>query len=385
MAGIIEFPMKLERNLNESTSRMTNKRRYKRYAGVRQRGEGSFEINYYVNGSRKTETIQANTEGEAFAIRLQRMATAGLHSTECLSAGVSFKDAIDHYLRNTEKILQRNTRQRSECIYNHLLDFFKEAYPSIALVGQVTVEVAKRYKEHLLSIPGKTPSGINTDISKLRAIFRKFEEYGFILENSFKRVEKIPIRLARPEKKHLPTDYEIKSILAATDGDPSYDEITKFLVRVGRRIEETTLYEKSDVLLDENKMPVKIMVRPEITKTKDTGEVPMDEELAGIVKRALDKHPDQKPLFTNFAQRKISSNTYRDYLRRLCEEHKLSEISPHCFRYFVVNRLLNSGVNLKDAMAVTGHVDIESFMSYVKTTEEGRQKALGETRLSNLL
>jgi len=363
---------------------MASKRRHKRYAGVRQRGTGSFEINYYVTGNRKTETIQANTEAEAYAIRLQRMANAGQCSTENIATGVSLKDAIDHYLRHTGKILQGNTRQRSECIYNHLVDFLKEEHCSITLVNHITSEIGNRYKEHLLSRPGKSPSGINTDISKLRAIFRKFEEYGFIFENPFKKVDKIPGRLARPEKKHLPTDHEIKTILNAVKGDPSYEELTMFLVRVGRRIEESTLYEKQDVLKDGKGNPIKIIVRPEIAKTREAGEVPMDQELSSIVKQALDKHPNQKPLFTNFAQRKISSNTYRDYLRRLCQEHKLSEISPHCFRYFVVNRLLNSGINLKDAMAVTGHVDIESFMSYVKTTEEGRQKALGVTRLNNI-
>ncbi|MBF0504830.1 MAG: tyrosine-type recombinase/integrase [Candidatus Omnitrophica bacterium] len=363
---------------------MTNKRRYKRYAGVRQRGECSFEINYYVNGKRYSETIKANTEAEAYAIRLQRMATAGLRSIERIAAGVSLKAAIDYYLSQTEKILQAKTRQRSKCIFNHLADFLRQKYSTVTLVNQVTADIGNRYKEYLLSLKDKSPSGINTDISKLRAIFKLFKEYGFISENPFKKVEKIPQRLARPEKKHLPTDYEIKTILNAVVGDPSYEELTMFLVRVGRRIEEATLYEKSDVLLDDKKMPIKIVVRPEITKTKDMGEVPMDDELAGIVKRALNKHPEQKCLFTNFAQRKICSNTYRDFLKRVCERYNLSEISPHCFRYFVVNRLLNSGINLKDAMAVTGHVDIESFMSYVKTTEEGRQKALAITKLAVL-
>ena len=75
--------------------------------------------------------------------------------------------------------------------------------------------------------------------------------------------------------------------------------------------------------------------------------------------------------------------------KRLYSQKKIvihgQKLTPHCFRYFVVNRLLNSGVNLKDAMAITGHVDIESFMSYVKTTEEGRQKALSVTKLEMIL
>lgn len=53
-------------------------------------------------------------------------------------------------------------------------------------------------------------------------------------------------------------------------------------------------------------------------------------------------------------------------------------------RYYVVNKLLNAGINFKDAMAITGHMDVQSFMSYVKSTDSGRQKALVITRLNSL-
>ena len=156
------------------------------------------------------------------------------------------------------------------------------------------------------------------------------------------------------------------------------------MVRVGRRIEETTLYEKKDVLLDENKKPTKLLIRQENTKNKEAGELSLDDELANIINKALLKHPKEPSLFTNKEQRKISQNTYRDVLGKITKQYKLNEITPHCFRYYVVNKLLNSGINLKDAMAITGHLDIESFMSYVKTTEEGRQRALAVTRLGDL-
>ena len=284
-------------NSNGNIKKMLNKRRHKKYAGLRQRSKGTFEINYYVNGERVTDTVKANNEAEAYAMRLQLMASAGAPATENKIADISLNGAIEHYLRNTEKILQDNTRQRSQCIYNHLLDFLKEFYSAIISVSQITVEVAKKYKEHLLSMPGKSPSGINTDITKLRAIFKKFEEYGFIAINPFSKVEKIPSRLAKPEKKHLPTDHEIKCILQSVNGHDSYDEITRFLIRVGRRIEETTLYEKNDVLLNEKGKPIKIIVRAEISKTRETGELSLDDELAEIIHQALLKHPEEQYLF----------------------------------------------------------------------------------------
>lgn len=364
---------------------MPAKRRHKKYAGVRPRGKSSYEINYYVNGRRCAETVKASTEGEAYTIRLQRLAISHAATKgEKIVVEAGFEPAMEHYATVNEKILQPKTLQRSRCIYGHFIDFIRANFPHARLVSQLINEHALKYKDALLGLPGKTASGINTDISKLRAIFKKFKEYRFVSENIFAAVSKIPSRQAKPEKKHLPTDHEIRVILGAVKGDPSYEELTKFLVRVGRRIEEATLYEKKDVLLDDKKVPIKIVVRPEITKTKETGEISVDEELAGIIQGALSKHPAEKYLFANFAARKIAQNTYRDYLKRICQRHGLSDITPHCFRYYVVNKLLNSGVNIKDAMTVTGHLDIESFMAYVKTTEQGRRMALSVTRLSNI-
>ncbi len=360
-------------------------RKRKKYSGVRQRGHDSYEINYYANGKRVSETVKASTEAEAYAYKLKRIFDADATlPTQKAVVQISFEQAIEKYLINTEKLLHSNTRQRSLCIYKHLRNYLKHFHPEVEFIHQITSDIVKRYKDYLLSIPTKSPSGINTDISKLRAIFKKFIEIGFLEKNPFYAVEKIPQRLAKPQKKHLPTDYEIKQILECTAKDSSYREITRFLIRVGRRIEETSLYEKKDVLKDSAGKPIKILVRPEISKTKEPGEIPLDGELAEIVNEALTKHVDTQFLFTNKERRKISQNTYRNYLQDICKAKELNKITPHCFRYFVANKLLNSGINLKDAMAITGHLDLQSFMSYIKTTEEGKQKALAVTRLDNI-
>jgi len=362
---------------------MKQKRRRKKYPGIRKRGQDRYEVSYYVSGKRITETVIASNEKDAYIFKLRRLANSGRNVIlDKESQEITFAQALEQYLTSTEKLLTLNTQQRSVCIYNHFLDFLKETSPEFCFVHQVSGKVAKRYKEHLLALPGKSPSGMNTDITKLRAIFKKFIEFGFIRENPFYAIEKIPNRLARPVKKHLPTDYEIRQILDYTSNDPSYREITRFLVRVGRRIEETCLYEKKDVLKDREGRPIKIKIRPEIAKNRFAEELSLDDELAEVVKEALHKNSKIRYLFTNKEKRKIAQNTYRLYLQEICTSNKLNKITPHCFRYYVCNKLLNSGVNLKDAMAITGHLDLQSFMSYIKTTEKGKQKALKFTRLA---
>ena len=363
-------------------------RKRKKYTGVYPRGNNSFRISYYAAGKREYETVEASSEGEAFAIRLQRLAAVSGRFQKIVSINdITLDGALQHYL-GKEVLLDEVTRQRSVCIYNHLLDYIKPNYPSVKFVNQVTADLGKQYKDHLLDLVKagkKTASGINTDITKLRAIFACFLRYGFVPKNVFKEVAKISRKQAKPKKKHLPSDQEISIILAAAKGDPSYEELVYFLKRVGRRIEEASTYEKKDVSVDETGKPVRLKVRGEITKTDEDSYLQFDDELAEIIRKALAKNPGSKHLFTNKYGRKIARQTFATYfLDRVCREKGIqNRITPHCFRYYVVNALLAAGIKFIDAMKITGHVDLESFLSYQTSTDEGLQKALAVTRIKN--
>ena len=375
-------------NLSENAARTAARLRHKpQFRGCQSRSDGSFQIDYTVNGIRKTETVQTNSAEEACAVRLKRLAAlrADPQGANAI-VNMGLDQAMDYYVAVNEKILTARTRQRSRCIYNHFANFIRRAFPNITAVSQLTNAQALKYKDNLLELPGKRPSGINTDISKLRAMFRKFKECRFIATNIFAEdvVSKIPSRHAQPEKKHLPTDPQVITVLGASDNDPSYDGVTKFVVKTGRRIGEVISYEKRDVVLDDKGRPIKLIIRGEITKTKVNDQLLLDDELISVLERAMAKHPASKYVFTNYAGRQISANTYRDYLRRICEQAEIPVITPHCFRYYVVNKLHCSGVNIRDIMAITGHKDIESLFEYLKSTEEGQRRGLAMNRLSQL-
>lgn len=352
----------------------------KKYAGVRRRGECSFEINYYVNRQRKTETIKAHSEGEAYAVKLQRITQfSGLKdsSEQVIPDDVTLEGAFNRY-EDTERFLKSCTVQRSRCVYNHFLDFLKVSYPNLKFVHQVSGDVGNAYKNCLLSKPDKTASGINWDITKLRAIFACYVRYKFIKENPFKKVEKIPRRLAKEKEKYLPTDLDVAKIRQGIQGHPDYAEITEFILRTGRRIDETANYKRTDLVVDELGEIIALRIRREITKAQfESSELLLDDSLREVIKKAVAKNADSQYLFTNRWGRQIWSNTYRDFLKTLCRNLGIKgNITPHCFRYYVVNKLTESGIKLKDAMAITGHVDIQSFLHYQKSTREGQLKAL---------
>ena len=374
--------------MSENTVKSTRQaRRQSKYPGVTPRGRG-FKIDYSYNGIRKTETVVTDSVEEACAVRLKRLAAlrADPQGVNAIM-DMGLDKAMDYYVSVNEKVLTARTLQRSRCIYGHFVNFIRRAFPNITAVSQLTNVQALRYKDYLLGVPGKRPSGINTDISKLRAIFDKFKKSRFITGNIFGKdvVTKIPARHAQPEKKHLPTDQQIKVILEAAKDDPSYYELTQFMVKVGRRIGETISYEKRDVVLDDKRQPIKLIIRGEITKTKVDDQLLLDDELAAILMTAMSKHPASMYVFTNSAGRQISANTYRDFLDRICLQCEINDnITPHCFRYFVVNKLHCAGVNIRDIMAITGHKDIESLFEYLKSTEEGQRRGLAMNRLSQL-
>jgi len=352
-----------------------------KYPGIRPRSKTSWEIKYYVNGKPKTETVKTSSIEEANMVRSQRIVAERSNSNISLEQNnVTFEQAFKSYLE-IKSDLDPSTIQRSVCIFNHFVDFVNLAHPNIRFIQQVTVELGRAYKLYLITKTTKTKSGINTEISKLRAIFKVFCEYMGLAENPFAKVEKFTRREAKPKEKHLPTDREVRTIL---DNNDAYIELTKYIMSVGRRIEETTLYKKRDVICDPEGKPLYLKIKADDTKTDTAEDFYFNNELSAIVAEALNKFPKSEYLFTNEWGRKVSQNTYRGHLQRLCKAHKIVYSSPHCFRYFVVNKLINGGVNLKDAMSVTGHINVESFLQYLKSTPEGRMKALEITNLSRL-
>ena len=103
-------------------------RKRKKYTGVYPRGNNSYRISYYVSGKRKYETVEAQSEGEAFAIRLQRLTAVSDKSQKTVSIDdITLEGAFQHYLKK-EVLLDEVTRQRSTCIYNHLVRYIKLNY-----------------------------------------------------------------------------------------------------------------------------------------------------------------------------------------------------------------------------------------------------------------
>lgn len=360
------------------------KARNKTSAGIRQRGPNTYEINFQHKGKRYFNTIYATSERDAFKKRIQMMAQVmePSHKVQIVNKQASLEEAFNRYLELNERVLDENTLKRAECVFKHLTTFLQRSCPEIINAHQLSLSVCRRFKDYLVSKPAKSLSGVNADIDRIRAIFNKFVEYEFVDSNPFKAVEKFPRKLARPKQKHLPTDVEVRKIIKSAQSDPSYSEITRYIYRTGRRIQETCLLEKRDVNFDANGKPESVKIRPEITKTKEPGLLPLDEDLSQIISEALQKNPHIPYLFTNVYKRGIAPNTFRIFLEGVCKKEKIAaRISPHCFRFYAVTRLLNNGVNPKDAMTITGHSDLETFMSYARTTKEGVLSALQKTKL----
>ena len=258
-----------------------------KYPGIRQRGVNSWEIYYSKDGKKTTENFKGS-EIEASIRRSQLILGAG-SSVPSKSEDITFEQAFKSYTNVKSKLLDENTIQRSTCIFNHFVDYLSRVYPGVRFVAQVTPEIGTHYKNYMISDTNKRPSGINTDITKLRAIFTVFMSECFIIpSNPFKKVSKIPRREAKPKEKHLPTNQEVIILLNDFKNDVSYCEITRFLLRVGRRIEEVTEYLKKDVVFDPagrpicvnglalyypDGRPIALKVRKEITKTDESGNI----------------------------------------------------------------------------------------------------------------
>ena len=76
------------------------KRRRKKYPGVRKQGHNSYEVNFYLSGKRVIKTVHAESEGEAYAQRIQLMAQHGAlkdNQSDEIPIDVTLQSAFGHY------------------------------------------------------------------------------------------------------------------------------------------------------------------------------------------------------------------------------------------------------------------------------------------------
>lgn len=143
----------------------------------------------------------------------------------------------------------------------------------------------------------------------------------------------------------------------------------RYMALTGRRVGETTLYKKDDVIL-KGLEPIRLQIRPEITKTRRGSVIFPQGELSDLIKETL-RNNNTKWLFPNRKDRKCWKDGIYKYLKRVSEKVIGMAITPHYLRKRFLTK--NIPISMKDAMAISGLEDTKVAMEhYAYTTPEGQ-------------
>jgi integrase len=273
------------------------------------------------------------------------------------------------------------TLGRYRMTYRRIFRDFRDKYfPDISETGQLRLPFFRQYRNYYANDLGR-PEGIRTELIQVKAIVNRMYLLGFCsreLIDEMKEFKKPPAKKkAYPDISSADIDRLMDEIKKER---PDYYMVLYFIKRVGRRINETTLIERKDVVIHGFR-PVAINIRAETTKTKEDAPLEyMDEDLLRHIHSALSGNRT-KWLFPNKHGRRCHPNRVRDFLKRKSREVLGIGLTPHYFRHRFCTECGKANIPIADVKAVSGIKDTKVLLEYYShSTKAGQKQVLERTK-----
>ena len=363
----------------------------KRYIGVKETKAGNYQVNFRLNkgGMRFWETVEASSMQEASNMRAelitQKLKELETPETEKLRLTADFSKV---WLGISEGLvgMPKKTYLRYQKIFWRMFRDFKGLkFPYIQNPNQLTLSFFEQYKNYYCNELGR-PKGLRGELIYVKAIMKRMYKLGFCSEKIIKDIAE-HIKKPKPNKKQYPeiTSSKINELLAFIKKDkPDYYRPIYFMKRTGRRVEETTLIERRDVVWDGIK-PIKLNIRAETTKTDEYAPLnKLDPELETLINQAYKESSKYKApyLFLTKRSKKFNQRRICEYLKDVSEKIIGTKITSHYFRHRYWVECGKNGVPIVDAMAISGNKDPDVVIAfYSHSTNDGLAKVLELTRI----
>ncbi len=230
----------------------------KKYKGIKHIKGKTYLFDLQANGIRKQVRGEADSDKEAkhmrdeMIVELRKQSSMPQGEQERLSAGFDeawAKLEADLLADN----LSHTNMLRNKIIFKRLFkDFVPLKFSYIKSVSQVTSPFFQEYKAYFINDLKHNPNGgWRSELICIKSMMRRFKKLGYC----GKEIMDILADIKRP--RHIKKDYpnipngKLKELLVfIKQNRPDYYPIIYFICRTGRRIKETTLVERKDVVWD---------------------------------------------------------------------------------------------------------------------------------------
>lgn len=378
-----------------------------KYIGLRQRSDnktdasgklipGTWNVNFRPTPGGKSvwKTVRAKGPAEAYLERAKLMVEAAKAPTLDFAEGMAREeltfDSIWPILeRNiTADGLTHKTLLSLKKVYNRVFNEFRlKKYPHIKSPATLSLAFFLEYKSYY-GVELKRPKGLRAEIQRIKMLIYRLRNFRYVTEDLMRELE----RFETPEgnKKPYPdiTPTQIRAFLARIKTErPDIYGVTYFMLRTGRRVEETTLIERKDIVWDCTSAPnpVTINIRAETTKMRR--EAPLnylDTELQAHIRAYYQISNKHKPanLFLNQQNKKLNQRTITRYLGAVSYEMFKVRLTSHYFRHRFCTETCKAKLPMVDILKISGIKNIATLINnYCHSSQEGQASVLERTRL----
>ena len=362
----------------------------KKYSGIRHIEGNTYEYNFrpFKRAKRIQKRIQATSMREAAAQMAELLVEARKKSNDSIGVReikgfdelwlVLERDLISQNLPTKTKLRYKKT------FYRMFKDFRDKEFPAIDRLEQLSLPFFAEYRNYYSSDLGRL-SGWRAELIIVKAMINRFFKLGYCPE----AVKKSLLEIKKPKaiKKEYPeiSNAKIKEVLNQIKfSRPDLYGPSYFMLRTGRRVEETTLIERKDVKWD-GINPVLLNIRAETTKMDIKAPLKLlDDELRTFIRQAYQNSNQHKSpyLFLNHRNKKCDQRKITEYLGDISEKMLKVRITSHYFRHRFCTECGKANLPPVDVMAICGLRDVNILLKYYShSTDEGLSKVLESTKV----
>lgn len=369
---------------------MIKVKKQSKYQGIRERGAGSYEINFrpYRGALRIVRTIHAASKQEA-SLKRAELITETLKvqsSPEAQRNNVTFEEIWPIVERDivTDELTHK-TLLGLRKVYNRLFfDFRLKKYPHILSPNQLNVSFFHEYKSYY-GVELNRPRGLRSETQRVKIIMQRLRKLRYCSKDLMEDLQEVktPERRKKDYPELTATDVKALATRIKKDRPDLYGPIY-FMIRTGRRVEETTLIDRNDISWD-GFDPVKINIRAETTKTGASAPLNhLDDALRSHIRyyyQLNNKHAAPY-LFLNNKHQKINQKMITKYLGKVTEGMFQVRITAHYFRHRFCTETCKAKLPLVDIQAICGIKDVKILINnYCHSSVEGQASVLEKTRV----
>lgn len=333
-------------------------------AKVRKRGS-AYQIDYTdPDGKRVRKSFKKKKDAEAELGKRVSLIAENRYLDVKKDCKTTFKELIEEYEENFKHQASWD-KYKSFCVAN-----FKSHFGESTLLSNIRYIDLETYRNHLkakLTKDGtlRADATVNREMACLHHIFTKAVEWEMMERSPFDRGKSLLLKENNQRIRYL-TETELKKLVEECKPKAHLHRIVTCALNTGMRRGEILSLKWGQIRNG--------FIYLEKTKTKNRREIPVNDDLEGILKDIRkDQGLTSKYVFT-YAKRSVGriDRAFKGALDRA----GIEDFKFHDLRHTFASHLIMRGASLKEVQELLGHKTMTMTLRYAHLSQDSKKKAV---------